>query len=168
MSEQKKSFRDIQDEISYSLSIPDELLTEEQKKNHEEYLSRLGDTEEEKVDSFCQFSILELEKANSLEEEGKRLISKAKTIRNRIDYMKNIYLGVMQNHGLRKIAGKVYTLSVRESQAVAIEDQNAIPAEFWVTNEEKRLDKVMVKNTIKAGIEVPGCSLVPTFSLQAR
>ena len=73
-----------------------------------------------------------------------------------------------QQHGLRKISGNVYTASVRESQAVAIEDQAAIPAEFWKVKEERSVDKVMVKNHIKAGQVVPGCSLIPTYSLQTR
>ena len=74
----------------------------------------------------------------------------------------------MQQHGVRKISGKVYTASVRESQAVAIENQAVIPAEFWKIKEERSVDKVMVKNSIKAGIEVPGCSLIPTYSLLTR
>ncbi|WP_418764426.1 siphovirus Gp157 family protein [Mailhella sp.] len=50
----------------------------------------------------------------------------------------------------------------------AIDDQIAIPAEFWKVKEERTPDKLKIKNHINAGQVVPGCSLIPTYSLQTR
>ena len=162
------TFDHIEEELSAMLSIPEEELTEEQKLDLEQYLDELGQQEADKIDRFCQFVRIETERAEAIKAESKRLARKAQTAQNRLDYIRARYLTIMQQHGLRKVSGKVYTASVRESQAVAIEDQNAIPAEFWKVKEERTVDKVMVKNHIKAGIEVPGCSLVPTYSLLTR
>lgn len=162
------TFDHIEEELSAMLSIPDEELTEEQKLDLEQYLDELAGQEADKIDRFCQFIRIETEHAEAIKAESKRLARKAQTAESRIDYIKNRYLSIMQQHGVRKISGKVYTASVRESQAVAIENQAVIPAEFWKIKEERSVDKVMVKNSIKAGIEVPGCSLVPTYSLLTR
>ena len=162
------TFDHIEEELSAMLSIPDEELTEEQKLDLEQYLDELAGQEEDKIDRFCRFVRIETERAEAIKEESRRLARKAQTAQSRIDYIKARYLNVMQQHGVRKISGKVYTASVRESQAVAIENQSSIPEQYWKVREERSLDKVMVKNTIKAGIEVPGCSLVPTYSLLTR
>lgn len=162
------TFDHIEEELSAMLSIPDEELTEEQKLDLEQYLDELGQQEADKIDRFCQFVRIETERAEAIKAESKRLARKAQTAQSRIDYIKDRYLSIMQQHGVRKISGKVYTASVRESQAVAIENQAVIPEEFWKVKEERSVDKAMVKNSIKAGIEVPGCSLVPTYSLLTR
>lgn len=162
------TFDHIEEELSAMLSIPDDELTEEQKLDLEQYLDELAGQEADKIDRFCQFIRIETERAEAIKEESRRLARKAQTAQSRIDYIKARYLNIMQQHGVRKISGKVYTASVRESQAVAIEDQNAIPAEFWKVKEERTVDKVMVKNHIKAGQVVPGCSLIPTYSLLTR
>ena len=162
------TFDHIEEELSAMLSIPDEELTEEQKLDLEQYLDELAGQEADKIDRFCQFVRIETERAEAIKEESRRLARKAQTGQSRIDYIKARYLNIMQQHGVRKVSGKVYTASVRESQAVAIEDQNAIPAEFWKVKEERTVDKVMVKNHIKAGQVVPGCSLIPTYSLLTR
>ena len=162
------TFDHIEEELSAMLSIPDDELTEEQKLDLEQYLDELAGQEADKIDRFCQFVRIETERAEAIKAESKRLARKAQTAQSRIDYIKNRYLSIMQQHGVRKISGKVYTASVRESQAVAIEDQAVIPAEFWKIKEERSVDKAMVKNHIKAGQMVPGCSLVPTYSLLTR
>lgn len=162
------TFDHIEEELSAMLSIPDEELTEEQKLDLEAYLEELGQQEADKIDRFCQFVRIETERAEAIKAESKRLARKAQTAQNRLEYVKARYLNIMQQHGLRKVSGNVYTASVRESQAVAIEDQAAIPAEFWKVKEERSVDKVMVKNHIKAGQVVPGCSLIQTYSLQTR
>lgn len=162
------TFDHIEEELSAMLSIPEEELTEEQKLKLEAYLDELGQQEADKIDRFCQFVRIETERAEAIKAESERLARKAQTAQNRLDYIRARYLTIMQQHGLRKVSGKVYTASVRESQAVAIEDQNAIPAEFWKIKEERTPDKMMIKNCIKAGQVVPGCSLIPTYSLQTR
>lgn len=162
------SFDNIEGELSAMLSIPEEELTEEQKLDLEQYLDELAGQEADKIDRFCQFLRIESERADAIKAESKRLARKAQTAQNRLDYIRARYLTIMQQHGLRKVSGKVYTASVRESQAVAIEDQNAIPAEFWKVREERTPDKLKIKNYINAGQVVPGCNLISTYSLQTR
>ena len=162
------TFNEIQLEIADMLAIPDEELTDERKALLEAYLEELAEMEREKIDSFAQFAKLELERAENIEEEGRRLSAKARAIKNRIQYLKSRYLGIMRARGLKKIAGKIYTVSVRETDVVCIQDPHAVPAEFWREKTERSVDKLAIRDLLKQGGEVPGCALEPSFSLQMR
>jgi hypothetical protein len=74
----------------------------------------------------------------------------------------------MQRHGLQKLAGNVYAVSIRETPVVRIEDEKAIPAEYWVEKIERSVSKTAIKDAIKAGQEVPGACMAESYSLQVR
>lgn len=162
------TFNEIQLEIADMLAIPDEELTDEQRELLEAYLDDLAAMEQEKIDSFAQFAKLELERAESIEEEGRRLSAKARAIKNRVQYLKSRYLGIMRARGLKKIAGKIYTVSARETDVVCIQDPHAVPPCFWHEKVERSVDKLAVRDILKQGGEVPGCALESSFSLQIR
>lgn len=162
------TFNEIQLEIADMLAIPDEELTDGQKALLEAYLEELAEMEREKIDSFAQFAKLELERAENIEEEGRRLSAKAHAIKNRIQYLKSRYLGIMRARGLQKISGKAYTVSVRKTDAVCVQDPHAVPAEFWREKTERNVDKLAIRDILKQGGEVPGCALESSFSLQIR
>ena len=163
------AFASIQEEISSMLSVPDGELSPEQRQLMDAYLNSLGVQEARKIDNFCQFLRLEKARIESLKAESQRLASMARTAEKRIAYLKSRYLSIMQEHGIHdKIRGDVYTLSIRSTPVVAVENPELVPDEFWNVKEERNVDKVMVKNCLKAGKPVPGCRLQNSFILQAR
>lgn len=164
------TFAQIQEEIGNMLDIPEEELTEEQKAEMDAYLDMLGNQEAEKVDGFAQFIKLESARAEALKEEGRRLSSKAKTAENRIAWLKNRYLTIMQNNGLKKVKGDLYSLSVRATPTVIITNENAIPDDgiYIKTKIERTPDKIAIKEGLKGGLEIPGCELGTSYSLQVR
>lgn len=163
------NFADIQTEIAAMLDIPDEELTDEQRRAMEEYLSELGEAEAAKVDGFAQFIRLETAGAEAMKEESKRLAAKAKTRENRIAYLKSRYMGAMQEHGLKKISGNAYTLSLRASESVAVTAMvDNLPPEYVREKVSREPDKLAIRDDLKAGKSIPGCELTKIYSLQIR
>ena len=160
------SFDAIQQEIANILDIPDDELTDAQRLAVDDYLNELGEQEAQKVDSFAQFVRLETARAASMKDEAKRLAARAKTAENRLSYLKAKYMDIMHNNGLRKVQGNAYTLSVRESKAVVVPDDLTTLDEIFLRRKEVvEADKVLIREAIQRGQEVPGCELRSTYSL---
>ena len=100
--------------------------------------------------------------------EAKRLAARAKAAENRINYLKMRYLQIMQQHGLKKIAGKVYTLSVRETPVVQIDDEKLLPEQYMTEKVTASPNKQLLKDALKSGVAIPGARLATSYSLQAR
>jgi hypothetical protein len=49
---------------------------------------------------------------------------------------------------------------------VLIENEQAVPKEFWRVKSETSVDKTAVRDALKSGAVVPGCSLGKSYSLQ--
>jgi len=162
------TFAQIQEEISAMLSIPDEDLTEEQRVAMDAYLDELAGQEADKVDAFGQFLRLEQARIESARHEANRLAKKAKTAAERIAWLKHKYLCIMQSAGLKKVQGSVYTVSLREAECVDVTDLSALPELYLRRKELVEPDKACLRETLKAGIAVPGATLVKTQSLQVR
>ncbi len=162
------SFSDIQDEISSMLSIPDEDLTPEQRAAMSAYLDELAGQEADKVDAFGSFIRVESARAEACKKEAQRLTSKAKTAEGRIAYLKHMYLCTMQSNGLKKVQGSAYTLSIREADSVDVTDVTSLPDIYIRRKETVEPDKVVLREALKGGIEIPGAVLVKTQSLQVR
>lgn len=163
------SFDAIQQEIAGMLSVPDEELTDEQQAMMNAYLDELGQQEAAKVDAFGQFLRIQSATAEACKKEAQRLASKAQTAESRIAWLKAKYLNIMQTNGLRKVQGNSYTLSVRESEAVAVpQDVSGLPELYLRRKETIEADKAVIKEALAAGQEVPGCELRKSYSLQVR
>lgn len=179
MDKQKlPSFANIQDEIQNILDTfdsPENDLTEystelndAQKQELDDYLTLLAEQESDKVDGFGQYLLMQKKKMEDLKEESSRLAQRAKSIDNTCNYLKTRYLQIMEKHGLKKVQGKLYTLSRRCSKVVVIEDEKLLPQELWrekVTREPMRQD---IKALLSVGKKVPGCRLGESVSLQVR
>ena len=163
------SFDHIQQEISAMLSVNDDELTEEQKKVMDDYLSELGDQEASKIDSFSAFVREETARALYYKEEAKRLANKAKNAENRISFLKNRYLDIMRENGLSKIKGNAYAISIRHIPHVVVDDDAQLDDLYMrIIPEKREPDKVVIREALKGGVEIPGCRLEQTDSLQIR
>jgi hypothetical protein len=160
------SFASIQAEISNILAVPDEDLTDEQKALFEEYAEFLAGQEEDKVDGFVAFIRSEDARADFLREEAKRLTNPARCIESKLARLKTHYQYTMQSHGLKRVNGKAYSVSLRATPIVLIENEQAVPKEFWRVKSETSVDKTAVRDALKSGAVVPGCSLGKSYSLQ--
>ena len=162
------AFANIQEEIAAMLDIADEDLTEEQREAMDAYLNDLADQEASKVDAFAAFLRQESARADACKTEAQRLYARARSVERRIGYLKDRYLGIMQEHGLKRVAGNAYAISVRISRAVEVTDMSAIPAEYRREKVEVTADKAALKEALAGGAVIPGCSLMERPSLQVR
>lgn len=162
------TFADILEEIQNVLDIPEEELTSEQKETITTYLKELSAQGAEKVDKFCSFLKMTQARIDACRAEAQRLQKKARAMEGRISWLEDSYLATMQEHGVKKIEGEVYTVSVRKAYAVDIEDINTVPKELVRRIEEVKPDKVAIGKLLKSGMDVPGCKLAETYSLQVR
>lgn len=161
----------IEEEISNMLDIPDDELSDEQRATMDAYLDELGDQEASKVDGFAAFIRQEAARADYLSNESKRLASRARAAIAKIDRMKARYLYIMQKHGLKKIRGEVYTLSVRSTKVVNVTpDAIAKLDDCYIRRIPETIepDKRRIMDALKNGVDVPGCSLGTSENLQIR
>ena len=86
----------------------------------------------------------------------------------RVSYLKHLYLCTMQSNGLKKVQGGAYTLSIREADSVDVTDVTALPDMYIRRKESVEPDKIVLKEALKGGLEIPGAKLVKTSSLQIR
>jgi hypothetical protein len=148
------------------LDVPDEELTDEQREVMNSYLDELGSQEQDKVDNFAQFIRVEAARAEVLKEEAARLASKARTASNRIAYLKDRYLDVMQRNGLQKIRGQIYAISVRASEIVTITNEAILPERYVVEKTTIMPDKLAIRDALKKGEDIPGAILDKSYSLR--
>lgn len=157
----------ILEEISSMLSIPDEELSPEQQAIMAEYLDELAQQEADKIDGFVSFLRAEQARADFQKEEAKRLSTSAKAIENKLERFKDYYRGVMQAHGVSKIAGKVYTASIRQT-AVASVNEDELPEQWWNVKTSRTPAKAEILKALKAGEVIPGASIGYSHSLITR
>lgn len=169
------TFQNIQEEISSMLSVPDNELTPEQKAEMDAYLDDLGRMEVDKVDAFGQFMRLEQDRVDALKQEAKRLETRAKAAQNRLDGLRGHYMATMQASGITKIRGDIYCLNLRKSQRVETPKSADALEKLWQRDPlfvkrkvEFTPDKNVIKEALKAGIVIEGCSLEDSYSLQVR
>lgn len=164
-----QTFAQIQTEIADMLALADDELDPEQLRLLDDYLDGLANMEADKVDAFGQFLKLQAARAEACKEESRRLAAKAKAAEKRIAYLKEIYTESMRRHGLRKISGHAYTLSVRKSESVAVTGRlDEIPDLYKRTQITVEPEKALIREALKDGIAVPGCALVESFNLEIR
>lgn len=166
------TFADIQAEIANMLDVPDDQLTDEQKKLMEDYLNELGQQESSKVDAFSGFIRKQAAIAEAMKEESQYLANKARAIQNKIDSLKKHYIAIMQAHGLKKVNGDVYSIGIRENTRVEVNDLEALKAMdnplYLKTEITFKPDKTTIKEALKDGLNIPGCQLEKSYSLNIR
>lgn len=90
-----------------------------------------------------------------------------KTLKNRIDRMKSYLAREMIRTGLKPKDAEI-ALSLRNSDAVVIDDESKLPADYWVEKHERSPDKNLIKQAIKDGHIVPGAHLETRQNLQIK
>lgn len=162
------TFEQIQDEISNMLAISDEELSPEQRAAMDDYLDMLAGQESAKIDGFAAFIREQSARADAYRKESQRLAQKARSVESNLGWLKNKYANIMQQHNLRTINGQAYTISLRKSEVLMVEDMDKLPAAFVERKETFAPCKTAIKDAIKAGQNVPGARLQEVEHLQVR
>ena len=111
--------------------------------------------------AFAAFIREESARAKYYREESQRLASKARNAEGRISYLKHKYLGILQEHGIEKIKGNAYSVSIRHTPSAFVEDDaNLDDLYVRVIPAKREPDKRIILEALKGGVEIPGCRLV--------
>lgn len=104
--------------------------------------------------------------AKAAKEEADRMIARVKSMQKRSDYLKSMLLDAL--HATGKVKTGRVTVSIRTTQAVQINQEQAIPEAFTTVKTTVSPNKVAIKQALLDGVEVPGCSLEARESVSIR
>lgn len=102
--------------------------------------------------------------SNAIREEEKALADRRHSAENKVESLKK-WLAYALNGEKFKTA-KV-SVSYRKSKSVQVTDEKAIDEKFFIPQPAK-LNKKMVSEYLKDGMDVPGCELSEKTNLQVR
>lgn len=108
----------------------------------------------------CAAFIRELDlEADGYKQEIDRLAARKKSAESKADSMREYVRHNMQELGVTKINGKLFTITLgKPSEVVNVSDVDKVPDSL--VRIKREADKVAVKAQLAAGIDVPGCELL--------
>lgn len=101
--------------------------------------------------------------AKAAKDEADRMIARVKSMQKRSDYLKAMLIDAL--HATGKVKTARVSVSIRTTQAVQINQEQAIPEAFTTKKITISPNKVLIKETISAGGCVPGCELIERESV---
>ena len=104
--------------------------------------------------------------AKAAKDEADRMLARVKSMQKRSDYLKSMLLEAL--HATGKVKTARVTVSIRTTQAVQINQEQAIPEAFTTKKITISPNNVLIKETISAGGCVPGCELIERESVSIR
>ncbi len=132
-------------------------LTDEQLK---EALVALEESKVEKCgNAICYLNMLK-HGIEDMKAEEKRIATMRKALESRAKNLENAFAYVLNNMGDKEVITKYGVMKVRKNPpSVVIDDIAKIPTQYQHQKIEITIDKVAIKNAIKAGEEVAGCHI---------
>lgn len=104
--------------------------------------------------------------AKAAKEEADRMIARVKSLQKRSDYLKSMLLDAL--HATGKVKTGRVTVSIRTTQAVAVDEGASLPEAYTTVKTTVTPNKVAIKQALLDGVEVPGCSLEARESVSIR
>ena len=101
---------------------------------------------------------------SAIDIEIKRLQALKKRNNGLVDNLKSRLLTAVTLFGNFEIGFNKF--GTRKSSSVAVDDVNSLPTEYKTVKVTEAADKKAIKDAIKAGKDVPGCSIVENLNLK--
>ena len=116
--------------------------------------------------SIAYLSIIKDREAfvTQIDEEIKRLTALKKRNNNLVDRLKENILNAVNLFGT--IETKFNKFSIRKSESVEVLDVNELPKEYKVVKVTEQADKKAIKEALKNGKQIPGCSILTNSNLK--
>lgn len=104
--------------------------------------------------------------AKAAKEEADRMLARVKSMQKRSDYLKAMLLDAL--HATGKVKTARVSVSIRTTQAVAIDEGANLPEAYTTVKHIVSPNKVAIKQALLDGVEVPGCHLEARESVSIR
>jgi hypothetical protein len=76
-----------------------------------------------------------------------------------------LLFGEEDKKGIKRLEVGTLRLSTRRSESTAVESIEALPEQYKRVKTVVEADKTAIKKALQEGVEVPGCSIEPKYSL---
>lgn len=128
-----------------------------------------GDLEEKIINTAKYYRNIEAD-ADKIEEAAKAMLARAKTLRTHSGHIKTYLQSNLERAGLQKVNSPWFVVTLAQNQeAVTVDDETLIPRDYFKEVPVSFvLDKLMVKQAMKDGYEVPGARLTRGTSLRIK
>lgn len=103
----------------------------------------------------------------SIADEEDRLARRRRAIQNNIDRMKEHLQNAMIACNKPKIKTDLFSFGIQKNAPAVVLDSENIPSEYLIPQEPK-IDKMRIKNELKAGADLPFAHLEQSESLRIR
>lgn len=103
-----------------------------------------------------------------IDNEIKRLQQAKKAREKTIERLKSTIEYAMNTFEVDKIETPLIKISFRKSESVEVEDVNNLPALYKVVKVSETADKLKIKDAIKSGILIEGCTIKTNRNLQIK
>ena len=103
-----------------------------------------------------------------IDNEIKRLQQAKKSREKTIQRLKDTIELAMITFDIDKIETPLIKISFRKSESVEVENVNELPNEYKVIKLTESADKLKIKDAIKSGILIEGCSIKTNKNLQIK
>lgn len=104
--------------------------------------------------------------AKAAKDEADRMIARVKSMQKRSDYLKAMLIEAL--HVTGKVKTARVTVSIRTTQAVAVDEGANLPEAYTTAKTTVSPNKVAIKQALLDGVEVPGCHLEARESVSIR
>lgn len=104
--------------------------------------------------------------AKAAKDEADRMIARVKSMQKRSDYIKSMLLDAL--HATGKVKTARVSVSIRTTQAVAIDEGANLPEAYTTVKTTVSPNKIAIKQALLDGVEVPGCHLEARESVSIR
>lgn len=104
--------------------------------------------------------------AEALKAEAKRLTTRATALQNKADTVTNLMKNAILSSGNTKYKTDLFNFSIRKSESVQVLSEDELPREY--VRIVRNADKVKIKEALKKGEHIEGCSIVEKQSLTVK
>lgn len=102
----------------------------------------------------------------ALKDEAKRLTTRADTRKNKRELLRGLMLGSLETSGEKKLKTMSHNYSITDKESVQVLNEDELPREY--VRLTRSADKTKIKEHLKEGVLIDGCSIVKKSSLGVR
>lgn len=129
-------------------------------------LDELELAREDKIKNVCYVIKNYMADAEAYKAEKQKFADKEKRAKNRAESLKR-YLESMLDGESWEADDKTVSAKFRKSKKVDVADVWALP-DYYLRHKEPEANKTEIAKAIKAGIDVPGCALVDSWTFNVK
>lgn len=120
------------------------------------------------LEKLCKVRVNINAEIDGLQAEIKRLQDQLAAKKAALARLENYIFSVYQRSGEQKVEAGTFVVSKRTSQSVYVQDGATLPEIYIRKKVVEEPDKIMIKDDLKKGIEIPGCQLVTSEHLSIK